>query len=74
MGYEEFNHLDENEVICLDSLSLDHIKLKGVQKACSKYQDGESINPNRINLIFDMDASGTSVLENVEFPIGKSVN
>lgn len=73
VGYAELNHLDENEIRCLGSLSLEHIKLKGVQNAYSKYKDEESSDPNKINLHFIMDASGILVLENVEFSIGKSV-
>lgn len=73
VGYAALNHLDENEIRCLGSLSLDHIKLKGVQNAYSKYEGEESIDPNKINLHFIMDASGILVLENVEFSIGKSV-
>jgi len=73
VGYAELNHLDENEIRCLGSLSLDHIKLKGVQNAYSKYEDEESTNPNKIILHFIMDASGILALENVEFSIGKSV-
>lgn len=73
VGYAELNHLDENAIRCLGSLSLDHIQLKGVQDSYSKYQDQESINANKINLHFIMDASGILILENVEFSIGKSV-
>jgi len=73
VGYAELNHLDENEIRCLGSLLLDHVKLKGVQNAYSMYEDEESTDPNKINLHFIMDASGILVLENVEFSIGKSV-
>ncbi|XP_060862869.1 hypoxia up-regulated protein 1-like isoform X1 [Metopolophium dirhodum] len=73
VGYATLNHLDENEIRFLGSLSLDHIKLKGVQNAYSKYEDEESTDPNKINLHFIMDASGILVLENVEFSIGKPV-
>jgi len=71
VGYAELSHLDENEIRCLGSLSLHHIQLKGISNVNAEYQDQESTN--RINLHFNMDASGILILENIEFSIGKSV-
>lgn len=73
VGYAELNHLDENEVKCLGSLSLNNIKLNGVQDAYSKYKDQEGVDTKGIKAHFSMDDSGLLVLQNVELLVEKTV-
>lgn len=73
VGYAELNHLDENEIKCLGSLSLSNIKLNGVQDAYSKYKSQEGVDTKGIKAHFAMDDSGILVLQNVELLIEKTV-
>lgn len=73
VGYAELNHLDEQEIKCLGSLSLSNIKLKGVQDAYAKYQGQEGVDTKGIKAHFAMDDSGILVLQNVELLIEKTV-
>ncbi|KAL4123240.1 hypothetical protein QTP88_015449 [Uroleucon formosanum] len=73
VGYAELSHLDENEIKCLGSLSLSHIKLNGVQDAYSKYQGQEGTDTKGIKAHFVMDDSGLLILQNVELLVEKTV-
>lgn len=73
VGYAELSHLDENEVKCLGSLTLNNIKLNGVQDAYSKHQGQEGVDTKGIKAHFAMDDSGLLVLQNVELVIEKTV-
>lgn len=73
VSYSQLNHLDENEIKCLGSLSLNVFKLSGVQEAYSKYQGKKNVNFKGINVRFTMNDSGLLVLQNVELLFEKVV-
>lgn len=73
VGYGELNHLDEQEIKCLGSLSLSNIKLKGVRDAYTKHQGQEGVDTKGIKAHFAMDDNGILVLQNVELLIEKTV-
>lgn len=73
VGYAELNHLDENEVRSLGSLSLVNFKLNGVQDAYSKYQGQKRVDTKGIEVDFLMDDSGLLVLHSVNLIVEKSV-
>lgn len=74
VGYAELDHLHENEIKCLGSLSLSVIKLNGVKDAYSKHQGQENVDTKGIKAHFEMNDSGLLVLQNVELVVEKTVS
>lgn len=73
LSYTELNHLDENEVRNLGSLTLTNISLNGVRDAYYKYQGQEGVDTKGIEAHFLMDDSGLLVLHSAELLVEKTV-
>lgn len=73
VSYAELNHLDENEIGCLGSLSLGKFILNGVQEAHSKYRGQEGVETKGIEAHFSLDDSGLLVLYSIELLVEKTV-
>lgn len=73
VDYVGLDHLDENQISCLGSLSMGKFTSHGIQEAYSKYQGQKAVEAKGIEACISIDESGLLVLPKVELLVEKTV-